>query len=80
LAPLIAETSFQAQFLIPMAIAIAYGLIVATLLSLVFLPALLVIFNKVRYGKEWLFTGKLLNAEEREPAVKELEIEQLKID
>lgn len=80
LAPLIAETSFQAQFLIPMAIAIAYGLAIATLLTLVLLPSLLVIVNRVRKGKEWLFTGKVMNAEEREPAVKELEYENIKLD
>ena len=60
-----------------MAIAIAYGLILATLLTLVFLPALLKVVNKMRYFKEWVFTGKKLNNEEREPAIKELEYEKL---
>ena len=77
LAPLIFEKELQAQFLIPMAIAIAYGLILATLLTLVFLPAFLKIVNKIRYTKEWIFTGKKLNHEEREPAIKELEYEKL---
>ena len=77
LAPLIFEKELQAQFLIPMAIAIAYGLILATLLTLVFLPAFLKIVNKIRYTKEWIFTGKKLNSEEREPAIKELEYENL---
>ena len=60
-----------------MAIAIAYGLIMATLLTLVFLPALLKIINKIRYTKEWLFTGKRLNQEQREPSIKEMEYEKL---
>ena len=60
-----------------MAIAIAYGLILATLLTLVFLPAFLKVVNKIRYIKEWVFTGKKLNNEEREPANKELEYEKL---
>ena len=77
LAPLIFEKELQAQFLIPMAIAIAYGLILATLLTLVFLPAFLKIVNKIRYTKEWIFTGKKLNHEEREPAIKELKYEKL---
>jgi multidrug efflux pump subunit AcrB len=77
LAPLIFEKQLQAQFLIPMAIAIAYGLIMATLLTLVFLPALLKIINKIRYTKEWLFTGKRLNPEQREPSIKEMEYEKL---
>ena len=80
LAPLITETSFQAQFLVPMAIAIAYGLIIATMLTLVFLPAVLVIFNKIRFGKEWLISGNSVSSEEREPAVKELEYENMKFD
>lgn len=43
LVPLIFETSLQAQFLIPMAITIVFGLLVATLLVLIVVPALLTI-------------------------------------
>ena len=77
LAPLIFEKELQAQFLIPMAIAIAYGLVLATLLTLVFLPAFLKIINKIRYTKEWIFTGKKLDNESREPAIKEMEYEKI---
>ena len=77
LAPLIFEKQLQAQFLIPMAIAIAYGLVMATLLTLIFLPAMLKIINKIRYTKEWLFTGKELNEQDREPAIKEIEYEKI---
>ena len=77
LAPLIFEKELQAQFLIPMAIAISYGLILATLLTLVFLPAFLKIVNKIRFTKEWIFTGRKLNNEEREPAIKEIEYERI---
>lgn len=38
LAPLMAETSFQARFLIPMAISITFGLAFATVLTLVVIP------------------------------------------
>ena len=41
LLPLIFETSMQAQFLIPMAISLSYGIIMATLLTLVLLPVML---------------------------------------
>jgi len=41
LAPLIAETSLQAQFLIPMAVSLAFGVGFATVLVLLFTPALL---------------------------------------
>ena len=43
LAPLLTETSFQAKFLIPMAVSIGFGLIAATALTLVFVPALYVV-------------------------------------
>ncbi len=39
LVPLMLETSLQAQFLIPMAISIAFGVLFATLISLVLVPA-----------------------------------------
>ena len=41
LLPLMFETSFQAQFLIPMAITIAFGLLFGTVWILLFLPAML---------------------------------------
>ncbi|MCG8640872.1 MAG: efflux RND transporter permease subunit, partial [Desulfobacterales bacterium] len=41
--PLMLETSFQAQFLIPMAVSISYGLAAATVLTLLFVPALYVV-------------------------------------
>ena len=45
LTPLLFETSRQAQFLIPMAVSIAFGLAFATLLILLVLPALLSIYE-----------------------------------
>ncbi len=47
LSPLLLETSFQAQFLIPMAVSISFGLIAATFLTLVFVPALYVVVNDI---------------------------------
>ena len=48
LLPLIFEKSMQAQFLIPMAISLSYGIIIATLLTLVLLPALIVGISNFR--------------------------------
>ncbi len=45
LTPLLFETSLQAQFLIPMATAIAFGLMFSTLLILLVLPALLSLYE-----------------------------------
>ena len=43
LAPLLLETSFQARFLIPMGISIAFGLAFATVLTLIAVPSLYMI-------------------------------------
>ncbi|MFN2435899.1 MAG: efflux RND transporter permease subunit [Desulfotignum sp.] len=51
--PLLLETSFQAQFLIPMAVSISFGLVAATSLTLLFVPALYVIVQDL----VGLFTG-----------------------
>jgi multidrug efflux pump subunit AcrB len=48
LTPLLFETSLQAQFLIPMATSIAFGLGFATLLVLFFIPALLYMLESVK--------------------------------
>lgn len=51
LAPLMAEQSFQARFLIPMAISITFGLAFATLLTLVVVPSLyLIVLDFQRIG------------------------------
>ncbi|MEM9544317.1 MAG: efflux RND transporter permease subunit [Bacteroidota bacterium] len=68
LAPLIVEKSFQAQFLIPMAISVAYGLLVGTFILLVLIPALLIISNKSKTGLVRLYTGESIAPETIEPA------------
>lgn len=49
LLPLLFETSLQAQFLIPMAVSISFGLAFATFLVLFLVPALLSAMEQVRY-------------------------------
>jgi multidrug efflux pump subunit AcrB len=75
LTPLIFETSRQAQFLIPMAIAIAYGIILATVLTLVMLPLMLSTGNHLKVYWKWLITGKKPTREEVESAIKEQKVE-----
>lgn len=48
LSPIILETSFQARFLIPMAISLCGGLISSAFLTLLLLPAIMVILDDVR--------------------------------
>ena len=71
LAPLMLETSRQAQFLIPMAISIAYGIGFATILTLIMLPLFLSFSNKMKVGSKWLATGDSISKEEVERAIKE---------
>lgn len=46
--PLILEKSFQAQFLIPMAVSLAYGVAFGTLFILLFFPSLVMVLNDIR--------------------------------
>ncbi|MDX1593943.1 MAG: efflux RND transporter permease subunit [Gammaproteobacteria bacterium] len=48
LTPLLFETSTQAQFLIPMAVSIAFGLALATLLILLVVPTMLSLYEELR--------------------------------
>ena len=68
LTPLILEKDLQAQFLIPMALAIAAGVAFATVLTLVLIPGLLVILNDLRCLKHRLTRGYWPTREEVEPA------------
>ncbi len=71
LGPLIFEKSFQAQFLSPMAISVAYGLLFATFLNLLLLPALLTLVNKFKVYGFWLLKGEKPQPKDVEPAVRE---------
>ncbi|MDH5525372.1 MAG: efflux RND transporter permease subunit, partial [Desulfobulbaceae bacterium] len=48
LAPIIFETSRQARFLIPMAVSLGYGILFATIITLVIVPTLYMIIEDVR--------------------------------
>lgn len=71
LAPLIFEESRQAQFLIPMAISIAYGIGFATVLTLIVLPIYLSFSNMVKTTIKWMWTGNEITKEEVERVTKE---------
>jgi multidrug efflux pump subunit AcrB len=71
LAPLIFEKSRQAQFLKPMAISIAYGIGIATVLTLLLLPLFLALSNYTKVGAIWLATGEKVDKEKVERAIKE---------
>lgn len=58
LTPLMLEQSFQARFLIPMAIAVAAGLLVATILLLVLLPCVTLVADDIKGLAHFLWHGE----------------------
>jgi multidrug efflux pump subunit AcrB len=58
LTPLMLEKSFQAKFLIPMAISISFGLMSATFLILIALPCFMVIIDDLKAGAYYLWHGR----------------------
>lgn len=72
LAPMIFETSIQARFLIPMAISIGFGVLFATFIILLIVPALYLVVEDMRRASSLLFhlgeappepTGRSLSAD-----------------
>jgi multidrug efflux pump subunit AcrB len=48
LSPMIFETSRQAKFLIPMAISLGFGIVFATIITLILVPSLYMIITDIR--------------------------------
>lgn len=76
LAPLILDQSFQAQFLIPMAVSVAYGLLGATFILLILLPILLITASNFIRAAHWLWEGEWISIESVQPVVKDLQWER----
>ena len=66
--PIILQKSVQAQFVIPMAIALAYGVAIGTVFILIFFPVLIMLLNDVRVYFRKLWTGVKPEREEVEIA------------
>lgn len=78
LAPLIMETSRQAQFLIPMAVSVAWGLAFGTFILLIVLPAGFLVLNRIRHLWEvHVLRRRGLDREGVEPAIKELAAKEM---
>ena len=69
LMPLILEGSPDAQFLVPMAISVAYGILFGSIFILLTLPIQVVLFNRMHLGIKRLFGNKDATPESIEPAV-----------
>lgn len=68
LAPMILEKSMQAKFLVPMAISLGFGILFATLITLILVPSLYMIVDDFHRIFEWLKRGELV---EEAPTLKE---------
>ncbi|MGL1920556.1 MAG: efflux RND transporter permease subunit [Hyphomicrobiales bacterium] len=69
LTPLLFEKSLQAQFLLPLAITMVFGLLIATILVLILVPVIICcmddihnFFKWMRYGRDWRTPHKQADA------------------
>ena len=67
--PLILQQSFQAQFLIPMAISLAYGVLIGTAFILIFFPVLIIGLNDAKRFIRYILTGSVPTREEMEAVI-----------
>ena len=72
MAPMVLETSLQAQFLIPMALSLGYGMAMATTTTLFLLPVMLLIVNKLKLTWNNSLLKRNVTAEQVENAIKEM--------
>lgn len=70
LAPLLLEKSLQAQFLIPMAISVSFGLLVITAVILVLLPVFIIVMNRFKVYATYAWNGVKPAYEAVEPALR----------
>jgi multidrug efflux pump subunit AcrB len=72
LMPIMSETSVQAQYMIPMAVSLIFGIIFATLITLFLVPALYLLqidgFRRARQTVDWLFARPRTSSDASETA------------
>ena len=71
LAPLLFDGSIQAQFLIPMAISLAFGLLAVTVIILILLPVFLIVVNRFKVYASLAWNGQKPTFEAVEPGTPE---------
>lgn len=70
--PLVLETSRQAKFIIPMAVTISMGLVFATFINLILVPALYLLLMDAWHFAHWIWTGVYKSNRMPQPASSEL--------
>ena len=69
LAPLMIDRSFEAAFLVPMAVSLSFGVVFATCITLVLVPTWYLILEDVRRGARWTFGSSAPDASRSVPQV-----------
>jgi multidrug efflux pump subunit AcrB len=69
LLPILLERSQQSQFLVPMAISLAYGVFFGTIFILIFFPVLITLLNDILVYTKHLWTGTRPEREDVEVAI-----------
>ncbi|MGA0384838.1 MAG: efflux RND transporter permease subunit [Flavobacteriaceae bacterium] len=59
LTPILLETSLQAQFLIPMAISLSFGVLFATFITLILVPSMYLILEDIQKGIRYIIDWML---------------------
>jgi len=67
LMPLVFQKSFTAQFVKPMAVTIAFGIVFTTLVTLILVPCFFVVLNDIRRGLHYIWFLDLPKREDVEP-------------
>jgi multidrug efflux pump subunit AcrB len=70
LVPIMSETDLQAKFLVPMSVALGFGGLFATFITLLLVPSLYIMLEDVRslFGKTWVPDEELAEEEAQRAA------------
>jgi len=71
LAPIMFETSRQARFLIPMAVSLGFGILFATVITLVLVPAFYLAVEDLKIGSRRIFRRSSAPGAETQPGTSE---------
>ncbi|TKB47044.1 efflux RND transporter permease subunit [Thalassotalea mangrovi] len=67
LVPIMLETSMQAKMVVPMAVSLAYGVLFATVVTLILIPCLYIVFQDIGRGFKRMFAW--FKGDEKKPSV-----------
>lgn len=79
LAPMIMEPSVQARFLIPMAVSLGFGVMFATAITLLIVPALFLVVEDVKNMWRWLMEQPRVSTEPDAPVRRAVDVTDLEV-